>query len=92
MPSPTLTSTVECLHTCRDQCAMLNQALHEETGLVRFYESVLKQCDYPEVRGLFEELARERSRSAIRILQKLNELRARAETQDDVMSSFGGER
>jgi rubrerythrin len=68
---------------------MLNQALHEETGLVRFYESILRQCDYPEVRKLFEELAEERSRTAIRILQKLNELHARAETQDDVMSSFG---
>jgi rubrerythrin len=67
---------------------MLNQALHEEMGLVRFYEGILRQCDYPEVRSLFEELAEERSRSAIRILQKLNELRARTETGDNVMSSF----
>ena len=81
--------TVDCLHTCRDQCTMLNQALHEETGLVRFYQSVLHTCDYPEIRRLVEELAEERSRTAIRILQKLNELHARAETGNDVMSSFG---
>ena len=84
-----VSSTVVCVHTCRDKCTMLNQALHEEAGLVRFYESILRQCDYPEVHKLFEELAEERSRSAIRILQKLNELHARAETQNDVMSSFG---
>ena len=81
--------SVVCFHTCRDACSMLNQALHEETGLIHFYESVLKQCDYPDVRRLFEELAEERGRSAIRILGKINEMHARADTQDGVMSSFG---
>ncbi|MGB2869148.1 MAG: hypothetical protein WBD36_11900 [Bacteroidota bacterium] len=80
--------TVKCAHTCRNACGMLNEALREETALVRFYEGVLSQCDYPDVHGFLQELVEERSRSAIRILQKLNELRARADTMDGIISSF----
>lgn len=79
---------MKCGHTCRNACAMLNEALREETSLVRFYEEVMSQCDYPDVHQFVKDLVEERSRSAIRILQKLNELRARAEVMDGVISSF----
>jgi hypothetical protein len=80
--------SVKCEHTCRNACAMLNQALREETAMVRFYEQILSQCDYPDVQSFIREQAEDRSRSVIRILQKLNEMRARAEIMDGVISSF----
>ena len=79
---------MKCDHTCRNACAMLNQALREETSMVRFYEQILTQCDFPEIQQFVRELTEERSQSVIRILQKLNEMRARAEIMDGVNSSF----
>ncbi len=82
------TEHVECSHACRNTCGMLNEAIREETAMVRFYEHLMKECDYPDVSGFVRELLEERSRTVIRIMQKLNELRARGQILDGVMSSY----
>jgi hypothetical protein len=82
------TQNVECSHACRNTCGQLNEALREETAMVRFYEQVMKDCDYPDVNSFVRELLEERSRTVIRIMQKLNELRARGQILDGVISSF----
>lgn len=79
---------VLCSHACRNTCAMLQQALKEETAMVRFYTALTKECDYPEVHSMIQELIEARSKSVLAINQKLNELSARMSVLDGIMSSF----
>ena len=79
-----------CVHNCRNVCALLSEAVREETALVQFYDRAVKDCDYPEVHRLVRELAEERSRTVLRIMEMLNQLRARASAQDGVLESFEG--
>ena len=79
---------VQCAHACRDTCAMLAQALREESEMVRFYERLRQECNYPDVHAMLQELIEQHSRSVLAINQKLNELRARGEIIDGVISSY----
>ena len=79
---------LRCDHRCRNTCAMLTAALAEETMTVRFYQSVMTQCDEPDVHNFVRSLVEERSASVIRIMQKLNEIKARSQSMDSVQSSF----
>ena len=81
-------ATIHCEHACRTTCAMLNTILREETELVKIYETVLTECDYPDVQAFMREMMEAKSGSILRILQKLNEMRARGEIGDDVMASY----
>jgi hypothetical protein len=67
---------------------MLTEALREESEMVGFYEHLRSECDYPDVHAMLQELMESRSKSALMINQKLNELRARAEIIDGVISSY----
>jgi len=67
---------------------MLTAALAEETMVVRFYQQVLTQCDEPDVHKFVRTLLEDRSASVIRIMQKLNEIKARSQVMDGVQSSF----
>ena len=80
--------TLRCEHQCRNTCAMLTAALAEETIVVRFYQQILSQCDEPDVRNFVRSLVEERSASVIRIMQKLNEIKGRAQVMDGVQSSL----
>ena len=81
-------SSVKCAHACRNTCAMLTEALREEGGMVAFYEQLRSECDYPDVHAMLQELMESRSKSVLMINQKLNELRARADIIDGVISSY----
>ena len=67
---------------------MLTAALAEETMMARFYQQVLTQCDEPDVHNFVRSLVEERSASVIRIMQKLNEIKARSQALDGVQSSY----
>lgn len=67
---------------------MLTAALAEETMVVRFYQQVLTQCDEPDVHNFVRTLLEERSASVIRIVQKMNEIKARSQVMDGVQSSL----
>lgn len=77
-----------CAHTCRNACQMLNEALKQEREVLQYYERLLKECDYPDVRDFVREVVEEKSVSILRILQKLNELRARGQILNGVISSY----
>lgn len=79
---------VQCAHACRHTCAMLAEALRDESEMVRFYERLRLECNYPDVHAMLQELIEQRSKSVLVINQKLNELRARAEIMDGVISSY----
>jgi hypothetical protein len=80
---------MQCDHACRNTCVSLTDALQQETGLVRFYEQVITQCEDPEIRKFTRALAEDHSAAVIRIMQKLNEIKARSQSLDGVASSFG---
>lgn len=79
---------LECGHSCRNSCMMLSAALREEQQMVGFYGRMLSECDYPEVHDFVEQLLEERSRSILRIVQKLDEMQARAAILDGIISSY----
>jgi len=81
-------NSVRCAHACRNTCAMLAEALREESEMVTFYERLRQECNYPDVHEMLQELIEQRSRSVLMINQKLNELRARSEILDGVISSY----
>lgn len=79
---------LRCAHSCRNCCAMLSEAMKMESQQVRFYEKLVELCDYPDVNAFLRELAEERSRTILRIVAKLNEMQARSQILDGVISSF----
>ena len=81
-------SNVQCAHACRNTCAMLAEALREESDMVQYYERLRSECNYPDVKAMLKDLIELRSSSVLVINQKLNELRARAEIIDGVISSY----
>ncbi|MHB8338118.1 MAG: hypothetical protein ACYC6P_15045 [Ignavibacteriaceae bacterium] len=79
---------VRCVHACKNTCAMLNESLRKEAAIVRFYESILEDCNLPEVRSFVETTIEERRKSILKIIQKLNEIHARSQVVDGMISSF----
>lgn len=79
---------VDCQHACRNTCAMLNEALRKEASMVRFYEGILSECNFPEVRSFLTDLVEEKRKSILSIIQKLNELHVQSQSIDGIISSF----
>jgi hypothetical protein len=77
-----------CEHACRNTCAMLNEALRKETAIVRYYEGLLEECNFPEVRSFVTDFVEEKRNGILRIIQKLNEIHARSQSMDGIYSSF----
>lgn len=79
---------VDCQHACRNTCAMLNEALRREASMVRFYEGILSECNFPEVRNFLTDLVEDKRKGILNIIQKLNELHVHSQGIDGVISSF----
>lgn len=79
---------VNCQHACRNTCATLSEALKRETALVKFYESVGKQCNMPEVSTFLSDLIDEKRKVILKLIQKLNEIHVRSQALDGIASSF----
>jgi len=77
-----------CNHACRNSCSSLNEALRKETSSVRFYERVYEECNSPEIRTFLSEIIEERRQNILKIIQKLNEIHARSQSMDGIISSF----
>jgi Zn ribbon nucleic-acid-binding protein len=80
--------SVTCNHDCRITCKMLTEAMRKEAEMIQFYESLMTECDYPEVNSFVRELLEEKSRIVLHINQKLNEIRARGQISNGIISSF----
>ena len=82
------TEEIKCVHACKNTCAMLNESLRKEAAIVRFYESILEDCNLPEIRSFVETTIEDRRKSILKIIQKLNEIHARSQVVDGITSSF----
>jgi Zn ribbon nucleic-acid-binding protein len=81
-------SEIACNHDCRITCKMLTEAMRKEAEMIHFYEKLMIECDYPDVNAFVRELLEEKSRIVLHINQKLNEIRARGQVSEGIMSSF----
>jgi Zn ribbon nucleic-acid-binding protein len=81
-------SGIDCNHDCRITCKMLTEAMRKEAEMIHFYEKLMIECDYPDVNAFVRELLEEKSRIVLRINQKLNEIRARGQVSEGIISSF----
>ncbi len=82
------TDEANCKHECKDTCSLLNEALRKEASIARYYESMMEECNMPEVRSLVSELLEEKRSGILRIINKLNEIHARSQIIDGISSSF----
>jgi hypothetical protein len=81
-------TSIECKHDCRITCKMLTEAMRKEAEMIDFYEKIMKECDYPDVNSFIRELLEEKSKIVLHINQKLNEIRARGQVSEGIISSF----
>jgi Zn ribbon nucleic-acid-binding protein len=81
-------SEIDCNHDCRITCKMLTEAMRKEAEMIHFYEKLMIECDYPDVNAFVRELLEEKSRIVLHINQKLNEIRARGQVSEGIISSF----
>lgn len=79
---------INCQHTCRNTCAMLNEALRKETSLVMYYKEILEECNMPEIKNFIDDLVEEKSKIILQIIQKLNEIHVQSQILDGVAASF----
>lgn len=79
---------IKCQHACKNTCATLNEALRRETAMVRFYESVLDECNMPDVSSYMNGLVEEKRKVILSLIQKLNEIHVRSQVIDGINSSF----
>ncbi len=79
---------IKCQHACKNTCATLNEALRRETAMVRFYESVLDDCNIPEVSSYMTGLVDDKRKVILSLIQKLNEIHVSSQALDGIASSF----
>lgn len=79
---------IKCQHACKNTCATLNEALRRETAMARFYESVVEECNMPDVSSYINGLVEEKRKVILSLIQKLNEIHVRSQAIDGVASSF----
>ncbi len=77
-----------CDKICKNTCATLQEALRKETGTVKYYEGMMDQCSTPDVKDFLGEIIDARRLEIMKIIQKLNEIQARSQIVDGVISSF----
>jgi len=81
----------KCNHDCRITCKMLTEAMRKEAEMIHFYETIMTECDYPEVTSFVRKLLEEKSRIVLYINQKLNEIRACGQVSNGVISDCNPE-
>jgi uncharacterized Fe-S cluster-containing protein len=80
-----------CNKICKNSCASLQEALRKETNIVHFYEDMMEDCNSPEIKNFLNEITESRRSEMLKIIQKLNEIHARSQIVDGVISSFNPE-
>ena len=79
---------INCAHACRNTCVMLKEAVRKEAELAHFYERLIGECDYPDVHAFLIDCSDKHRSLVDRLIGKLNEMNARSQALDGVISSF----
>ncbi len=81
-------NSVKCIRTCKNTCTMLNEALRREASLVRYYERLLEQCNFPDDHSLVFDLVESKRNDILSIIRKLNEIHAHSEVLNEMYTNF----
>lgn len=79
---------VECIHTCRNNCMMLNQLLNKETELLSFYEGIYAECNYPEIQGFIVDRITDKRHLIEEIQNKISDIKELSKIMDGLIKSF----
>ncbi len=82
------TNDVNCEHSCKETCSLLNEALRKEASIARYYENMMEECNMPDVKDLIADLVEDKRSGILRIIKMLNEIHARSQVIDGISSSF----
>jgi rubrerythrin len=77
-----------CEHECRNTCAALTRALQLESSIVQLSEEMLRECEDENIKSFLSELAENSSEQVLSIMQKLNEIRARMQINNNMNDMF----
>lgn len=77
-----------CVHSCKGLCNALTLAENREAEAVREYRDYAAGCDYPEVREVLENLAREREKMLAFLREQREILDVKFTTIDRINESF----
>ena len=77
-----------CVHSCKRLCNALTLAENREAEAVREYRDYAAGCDYPEVREVLENLAREREKMLAFLREQREILDVKFTTIDRINESF----
>jgi len=77
-----------CVHSCKGLCSALEVAEHREQEAVREYRKYAAGCDYPDVRLILEEMARDRERALSRLRELKEILAVKFNAIDRINESF----
>jgi len=77
-----------CVKSCKGLCSALEVAEHREREAIKMYREYVTSCVYPDVRGILEELVREREHALQVLREKREELTIRFATVDRINDSF----
>jgi len=80
--------TSPCVHSCKGLCSALEVAEHREQEAVREYRKYAAGCDYPDVRLILEEMARDRERALSRLRELKEVLAVKFNAIDRINESF----
>lgn len=81
-------SELHCEHTCRNTCSALTKALQLQSAIIRLSEETLQQCDDDNIKLFINDLAENSSDQVVKIMQKLNEVRARMQIFNNMNDMF----
>lgn len=79
---------VECIHTCRNNCMMLNQLLVKETELLNFYEGIYAECNYPDIQNFIIDRIKEKRELVDQIKLKIVDIKELSKIMDGLIKSF----
>ncbi len=77
-----------CVHSCKGLCNALTLAENREAEAIKEYRDYAAGCDYPEVREVLENLAREREKMLSFLREQREILDVKFTTIDRINESF----
>ena len=67
------TTNIQCTHTCKEICTALELADTKEKDMILQYDELRKQCTYPDVKVMLNELILHKQKS-IQLVEKTKAL------------------
>jgi hypothetical protein len=78
----------QCDRLCAKFCGALEEALRRESTSLEYYENIIAECDFPEIRMYFQRFVVEREALIASLQQKMDEIQIERDITDRIGSSY----